>query len=1413
MSQAAISVGDVARIEEHVDLLFKGVKDGGTDTEFKRNCENRDGKIAGQGPNCTTDEEIGLTEQALCWFDFTLECMNTYISDWEPPCMTWESMIARNVVCGQCLIDMYDAWVKYKKCLDGEKSSDEGPQIGGVAEQCECKQCNEKLYYGFCGEDPCPIPEQEPSDRETEDDSTENEDRTPDTGENQDPLKLRTVKTTSAYTVIPRLYGRYVTQGNIIWLGNQVEEAISYTKTLDGGGTVPVDDIVTKVDFAIALCVGPLDSILRIWIDDRMIFNATLPLDENGDVALDSFSTGATDIDFSSLADSDYEMARLQAFKPTIQLFTGTAGQKVSKIIAQDADVGFGRAPAHRGIAYVMFRDVDLRLFGNAFPQFRFDVISDPPEDALANVESAVEVVDTDYLEVDAPTGSVFTRNGDDIIVRDIDNFTETYTATLTDLDQFILLKSGHILASDTNGDLFSINPWKDLVRYEYGGVDGPDARGAVAFVAYTDLRIPYDVAIIPQTTGAFTIHTFDYNLDTGEADVGSGAALASYELNDAVMTGVDGILHYYQFMLKTGSQDDMTVRDWTMTSLTMQLDTTPAVVDTVIDNAIWGSDVAGVVLDKVVRDPNDNGFILFFNTGFITKLDIDLGVVWTVESLYPWAPFSVHGDARSGAGTLTFTYVALAGELLSIRLSDGEITVLDDVVGRGLPAPAGAQYFDSKTNSVAYISADDTLVRVFPGKIIPARMPISTIIDRLIVETRADPSKIDTSGIDTVTVDGYYIDSKTTVRDTANKLGDLYQFGIEDNGEQLVFRREADVSAITDIDDDDLIVNTVHVEKTINDEKLDALSVRFVNIDDTGLIEVIQMASLKPDEELSPGVEEFTLDLNDRAEFVRPFLEQALRLRIAARKTFQAVLMPRHLALTPRDRLRYNDEVFRIREQDIDIGETARVVAHWFDPDVVNEPVSLEAYLSYIQQNFSRPTKKYPYRPHVLFMNAVNDDDQARVWGENNVQVVYTAVDAPNRAELEESTQVSYRMYAKEPETPGDPADLFDFTPGEGNNVLVFNEPESIGASPTYHGQVHREGAHIGRLVTAPVERTSYFTTDQVSELVIKFDHPDTVDYFTTFADKYEVPENPRSNLLIVGREMIQFFDWSVAMDGVTVTFTTLYRGRFGTEPYMSTHVEGEHCFLYTAETIKPTVCNPLYTKRQQTAKVFITRPSFAGVQVIDWGKRADAGSARPYGPSPAIYRVFTSETDFKMMRRRSVQIDPMVGGMQPSMPSEWTQDITGGRIYIEAFLPTKPTIEDFETQYVRFQGATDVGDLFEDGDIAGSDFADETETWVLVVENQGDIWGHPTIVRVPGSVGGAGACDAFEAYDLGYADGCPDGVADFGGVFQGPNYEVNRGTSADPACYPSDAIYSTQYDTGYDDGYVDGFFSGTCP
>lgn len=145
---------------------------------------------------------------------------------------------------------------------------------------------------------------------------------------------------------IPRLYGRARLAGQIIWATNFKEHA-STSKVgggKGGGSSAKVTEFSYSVSLAVALSEGPVTRIGRVWADGK-------PL---------------------ALADLVWRLARgdeTQLADPLIEAVEGVA-------------------PAYRGIAYVVFEDLDLTPFGNRVPQLSFEVFR-----ALSDVENAVRAV------------------------------------------------------------------------------------------------------------------------------------------------------------------------------------------------------------------------------------------------------------------------------------------------------------------------------------------------------------------------------------------------------------------------------------------------------------------------------------------------------------------------------------------------------------------------------------------------------------------------------------------------------------------------------------------------------------------------------------------------------------------------------------------------------------------------------------------------------------------------------------------------------------------------------------------------------------------------------------------------------------------------------------------------------------
>lgn len=150
---------------------------------------------------------------------------------------------------------------------------------------------------------------------------------------------------------VQQLFGTLRLGGQVIWASRFGE-----SETRSGGGKGTSRPATTSysytVSLAIALCEGEITRVGRIWADGV-------------EVAADALN---------------------------MRVYSGASSQMPDPKI--EAVEGAGAAPAYRGVAYVVFEDLQLGQFGNRVPQFSFEV-SRPsqPEAEVADIARLVQGV------------------------------------------------------------------------------------------------------------------------------------------------------------------------------------------------------------------------------------------------------------------------------------------------------------------------------------------------------------------------------------------------------------------------------------------------------------------------------------------------------------------------------------------------------------------------------------------------------------------------------------------------------------------------------------------------------------------------------------------------------------------------------------------------------------------------------------------------------------------------------------------------------------------------------------------------------------------------------------------------------------------------------------------------------------
>ena len=192
-------------------------------------------------------------------------------------------------------------------------------------------------------------------------------------------LKELAVTTSSYGSPIARHYGRMRVPGSIIWSTDLIEHRQK------GGGGKGKPSVVTysyTVSFAVVLSSRPVAGIGRVWADGNLLRG------EAGDLKVGG----------------------------AMRLHTGHCDQVPDPLI-QAAEAA-GQCPAFRGLAYVVFEDLQLEEFGNRIPALTFEVTADNGAldlaavfaDTLEEMDAAVALPGVAGLSCEGPLGDVLTQ-------------------------------------------------------------------------------------------------------------------------------------------------------------------------------------------------------------------------------------------------------------------------------------------------------------------------------------------------------------------------------------------------------------------------------------------------------------------------------------------------------------------------------------------------------------------------------------------------------------------------------------------------------------------------------------------------------------------------------------------------------------------------------------------------------------------------------------------------------------------------------------------------------------------------------------------------------------------------------------------------------------------------------------------
>jgi hypothetical protein len=155
---------------------------------------------------------------------------------------------------------------------------------------------------------------------------------------------------------IVRGYGRFKVAGNVIWATRLREEVVKETTKQGGKGGGGSSKVTTTTynyyaNFAVGLCEGEILDVHRIWADGKLL-------------------------DLSQY---------------TYRIYKGTEAQNPDSYMEQKD--GEGNIPGYRGLAYVIFEDMQINKFGNRIPQMTFEVtrrVTRSDDDAVGDLVTGI---------------------------------------------------------------------------------------------------------------------------------------------------------------------------------------------------------------------------------------------------------------------------------------------------------------------------------------------------------------------------------------------------------------------------------------------------------------------------------------------------------------------------------------------------------------------------------------------------------------------------------------------------------------------------------------------------------------------------------------------------------------------------------------------------------------------------------------------------------------------------------------------------------------------------------------------------------------------------------------------------------------------------------------------------------------
>lgn len=926
--------------------------------------------------------------------------------------------------------------------------------------------------------------------------------------------------TGSAYDVpIPIIKGRSIVSGNVIWVGNRRTETVSQTTLINERYETELTDY-GFLDIAIGLSEGMLESVSRMWVDGRLVINDVVPVTDDRAVPRNRrfYDTG---------------------FDPI--LYRGSEAQTPDTVMSSEE--GAELTPGHRGMCYIMLRNFPILAKGLSIPQVRIELLEEvDPDGVLQEEYDPGYAPDADMLMVDPEAALVYLSDGADIRAVDIGLLEEKFTIPVTgspmvEAGSFLTAEGTLVLrrADDTLSAIFPGNA-DDVITSSAT----LDSGGTGAAIRVFDLDAADSFQVLGIAVGAkvylFSLSTDSIDLLHTHAGQTSGTfarILATTEQSDS-LSARRGLVALSQ----EGGNLALVKKTLTDFENAIDFDPTVAPVKTLVPSTSFGGSGA-FTLHDAFYNPIDESLIVFVTESGTKRIVKIMFSDDSVEWYTTVAEFPNFGASRKLRLETTPEYAYISGQnVYVVDLDGGSVTA---TAVPGSPAQDGPVFYDSVLRQIIYRNTDDTITKHYVERVVPKRVTAGAIAKRIMESAYIPFDQINVSSALADDVAGFYIDNPQAAATYLVALHAYFGMTVLESGGKMTARMRSDAVAF-DIEADDLWVD-VRQSYGFADKEIEGVQFSYYDIARDGAID-----SQNLNRDIMDADDDFVADSNI-AQVSVPVWATVTEARLAAERLVwwsaqrahetMIILAPYYLALEPGDFVKLaEDTITKRRAYEVDLDTTMKIgiKAKNDDSDIYDsQPPLVGVQRTGMESGIVDSIPNFQNFPIILNLAPINTPNTRQ--GANTEERVYIGQMNPTGDDF-----VATEMWLR-----GDFASYY-----------------AIG-TPT------REPM-IGRLVTPPNDTTTPFTTDYESTVVIEFNKDLPADIITqieALSDVTELYESDYLNSMWIGREIIQWVHGSVDPDNRTVTLTTLFRGRWGTDRYTDSHAVGELVVLHNEDAL----------------------------------------------------------------------------------------------------------------------------------------------------------------------------------------------------------------------------------------------------